>query len=162
MQLYINWNIKITAVLRATKYHGYKLIIDVKHKMYIIPCTWTKFSILLHVWGFLGKVTWALSRNNAVVYCYVSLATQQFKRSAYPQHCCARDNSNGDVSMVTGLLSSNFYWFSQSCLEIAECRRACVFGYRLRLVGRLSSYREIAREAREFIPWTVKTVDRRG
>jgi hypothetical protein len=24
------------------------------------------------------------------------------------------------------------------------------------------SYREIVREAREFIPWTVKTVDRRG
>jgi hypothetical protein len=30
------------------------------------------------------------------------------------------------------------------------------------LVGRLSSYREIARGAREFIPWTVKTFDRRG
>jgi hypothetical protein len=29
-------------------------------------------------------------------------------------------------------------------------------------VGRLSSYREIARGAREFIPWTVKTFDRRG
>jgi hypothetical protein len=26
----------------------------------------------------------------------------------------------------------------------------------------LSSYREIARGAREFIPWTVETVDRRG
>jgi hypothetical protein len=29
-------------------------------------------------------------------------------------------------------------------------------------VGRLSSYREIARGAREFIWWTVKTFDRRG
>jgi hypothetical protein len=29
-------------------------------------------------------------------------------------------------------------------------------------VGRLSSYREIARGAREFIRWTVKTFDRRG
>jgi hypothetical protein len=29
-------------------------------------------------------------------------------------------------------------------------------------VGRLSSYREIERGAREFIPWTVKTFDRRG
>jgi hypothetical protein len=37
-----------------------------------------------------------------------------------------------------------------------------VFGYGLLLVGRLSSYREIAREAREFIPWTVKTVDHQG
>jgi hypothetical protein len=37
-----------------------------------------------------------------------------------------------------------------------------VFGYGLLLVGRLSLYREIAREARELIPWTVNTVDRRG
>jgi hypothetical protein len=29
-------------------------------------------------------------------------------------------------------------------------------------VGRLSSYREIAREACEFIRWTVKIFDRRG
>jgi hypothetical protein len=29
-------------------------------------------------------------------------------------------------------------------------------------VGRLSSYREISRGAREFIRWTVKTFDRRG
>jgi hypothetical protein len=126
------------------------------------PITFLHAMIMLHVWGFLGNVTWALSRNNAVVQCYVSLAKQQFKRRAYPQHCYARDNRHGDVSMFTGLLSSDFYWYSQSCLEIAECRRACVFGYGLLLVGRLSSYREIAREAREFIPWTVKTVDRRG
>jgi hypothetical protein len=32
-----------------------------------------------------------------------------------------------------------------------------VFGYGLLLVGRLSSYREIARKAREFIPWTVNS-----
>jgi hypothetical protein len=38
----------------------------------------------------------------------------------------------------------------------------CVFGYGLILVGRLSSYREKAREARDFIPWTMKTVDCRG
>jgi hypothetical protein len=37
-----------------------------------------------------------------------------------------------------------------------------VFGYGLLLVGRLSLYQEIVREAREFISWTVKTVDRRG
>jgi hypothetical protein len=29
-------------------------------------------------------------------------------------------------------------------------------------IGRLSSYREIARGAREFIRWAVKTFDRRG
>jgi hypothetical protein len=46
--------------------------------------------------------------------------------------------------------------------ESFEYRRACVSGYGLLLVGRLSSYREIVREAREFIPWMVKTVDRRG
>jgi hypothetical protein len=41
-------------------------------------------------------------------------------------------------------------------------RPTCVFGYGVLLVGRLSSYREKAREASEFIPWTVKTFDRRG
>jgi hypothetical protein len=40
--------------------------------------------------------------------------------------------------------------------------QTCVFGYGLLLVGRLSSYQEIARGAREFIPWAVKTFDRRG
>jgi hypothetical protein len=43
-----------------------------------------------------------------------------------------------------------------------EYRRACVSDYGLLLVGRLSSYKENAREAREFIRWTVKTFDRRG
>jgi hypothetical protein len=38
----------------------------------------------------------------------------------------------------------------------------CVFGCGLLLVGRLSSYQEIARGASEFIRWTVKTFDRRG
>jgi hypothetical protein len=65
-----------------------------------------KEGAMLHVWGFLGRVTWALSRGGAVVHCCVSLATQQFKRNAYQQHCCARNNSHGDVSMVTGLLST--------------------------------------------------------
>jgi hypothetical protein len=46
------------------------------------------------------------------------------------------------------------------CWNSLECRR--VFGYGLLLVGRLSSYREIVRGAREFIRWTVKTFDRRG
>jgi hypothetical protein len=46
------------------------------------------------------------------------------------------------------------------CWNLLECRR--IFGYGLLLVGRLSSYREIVRGAREFILWTVKTFDRRG
>jgi hypothetical protein len=84
-------------------------------------------TILLHVWGFLGDVTWALSHNNAVVHCYVSLATQQFLRMGYPQHCYERDNRHGNVSIVTGLLSTDFCWFVVSpCLEIAECRRVCL------------------------------------
>jgi hypothetical protein len=73
----------------------------------------------------------------------ISLAIQQFKRRAYPQHCYARDNRHGDVSVVTGLLSTNFYWFVVSpCLEIAECRRpTCVclrtpFGWKTELVLR--------------------------
>jgi hypothetical protein len=79
---------------------------------------------------------WALSRNNAVVHCCVSLTTQQFKQRTYQQHCYARDNRHGDVSMVTGLLSTDFCWYSQSCLKIAARRRACVFGYGLLFVGR--------------------------
>jgi hypothetical protein len=102
-------------------------------------CWKNSLSILLHVWGFLGNVTWALSRNNAVVYFYVSLATQQFKQRACQQHCCARDNTHGDVPMATGLLSSDFYWFSR-VLEITGCRRACVwlltpFGWKTEFVS---------------------------
>jgi hypothetical protein len=48
------------------------------------------------------------------------------------------------------------------CVGIRSSADVCVFGYGLLLVGRLSSYQEIARGAREFIPWTVKTFDRRG
>jgi hypothetical protein len=48
------------------------------------------------------------------------------------------------------------------CFGIRSSADACVFGYGLVLVGRLSSYQEIAREAREFVPWTVKTFDHRG
>jgi hypothetical protein len=57
----------------------------------------------------------------------ISLATQQFKRRAYPQHCYGHDNRHRDVSMVTRLLCTDFYWFVVSpCLEIAECKRVCV------------------------------------
>jgi hypothetical protein len=51
---------------------------------------------------------------------------------------------------------------SPVCVGIRSSAGVCVFGYGLLLVGRLSSYREIAREARQFIPYTVKTFDRRG
>jgi hypothetical protein len=98
--------------------------------------------ILLHVWGFLGDVTWALPRTNSVVHFYVSLATQQFKRRAYPQHCYVRDNGHGNVFMITGLLSSD------CCLQTSIDRVSRVwksptadvrvFGYGLLLVGRLS------------------------
>jgi hypothetical protein len=61
------------------------------------------------------------------VRSWISLATQQFKRRAYAQHCYVRDNRGGHVSMVTGLLSTDFYWFVVSpCLEIAECRCVCL------------------------------------
>jgi hypothetical protein len=59
--------------------------------------------------------------------------------------------------MVFGILLTSRVWFG-----IRSSADVCVFGYGLLLAGRLSSYREIARGAREFIPWTVKTFDRRG
>jgi hypothetical protein len=89
---------------------------------------------MLHVWDFLGNVTWALSRNNAVVHRYASLATQQFKRRAYPQHCYARDNRHGDVSIVTSLLSTDFYWYSQSLF--GNCLvQMCVCGWKTEFVS---------------------------
>jgi hypothetical protein len=96
---------------------------------------------LLHVWGFLGSVAWALSRGGEVVHCCVSLATQQFKRKAYQQHCCACDSSHGDVSMVTGWLSMDFYWYRKSCLEIARVQTCvCIwlrtpFGWKTKFVS---------------------------
>jgi hypothetical protein len=62
------------------------------------------------------------------VRSWISIATQQFKQRAYQQHCYVRDNGHGNVSMVTGLLSTDIYWFVLSpCLEITECIRACVW-----------------------------------
>jgi hypothetical protein len=86
------------------------------------------------VWGFLGNITWALSHNNAVVHCYVSLATQQFKRRAYLQHCYARDNRHGDVSIVTSLLSMDFYWYSQSLFG-NRLVQMCVWGWKTEFVS---------------------------
>jgi hypothetical protein len=51
---------------------------------------------------------------------------------------------------------------SPVCFGIRSSADVCVFGYGLLLVGRLSSYQEIVREARDFIPWAVETVDHRG
>jgi hypothetical protein len=56
----------------------------------------------------------------------------------------------------------NYTDMTSVVLKSFEYRRACVLGYGLLLVGRLSSHREIVRGAREFIPWAVKTFDRRG
>jgi hypothetical protein len=73
------------------------------------------------------------------------------------QHCCGwaflwlRDGGLRTSMDITSM-----------CCNSLECRRACVSGYGLLLVGRLSSYREIVRGAREFIRWTVKTLDHRG
>jgi hypothetical protein len=89
-----------------------------RHTWRLLGTSSLKEGAMLHVWGFLGNVTWALSRNNAVAHCYISLATQQFKRKAYQQNCCARDNSHEDVSMVTGWLFMDFYWYRQSGFEI--------------------------------------------
>jgi hypothetical protein len=113
-------------------------------------------NILLHVWGFLGDVTWALSRNSSVVHCYVSLATQQFKRRAYQQHCYARNNRHRRFYVLrnsTDIVSR--VWKSPSA-DVLVCLATDSFWLED------SSYPEIAREAREFIRWTVKTVDRRG
>jgi hypothetical protein len=63
--------------------------------------------------------------------------------------------------MVTGCYLRTSTEMTSVFWNSLECRRG-VFGYGLLLVGRLSSYREIVRGAREFIPWTVKTFDRRG
>jgi hypothetical protein len=72
-----------------------------------------------------------------------------------------------DVTMVFELLRIQecVLGFARvkSGLEIVRVQMClCVGLYGLLLVGRLSSYREIARGAHEFIPWTVKTFDRRG
>jgi hypothetical protein len=49
-------------------------------------------------------------------------------------------------------------WFeNRSSTDVLVCRAMDSF-----LVGRLSSYQETVRGAREFIRWTVKTFDRRG
>jgi hypothetical protein len=120
--------------------------------------------ILLHVWGFLAEVTWALSRNNAVVHCYLSLATQQYwalLASLSSNNVISSIVTHTTIDTETLLWYSEFYWHHQYVWKSLKSRRACVFGYGLLLVGRLSLYREIARGAHEFIPWTVETVDRR-
>jgi hypothetical protein len=112
----------------------------------------------------------ALSRNNGIVqHCCVSKETQQYwaalaslaNNNVNKQHCYARNNRQA------------FLWLRDGCLRTStditsvvwnslEYRRDCVSGYGLLLVGRRSSYREIVREARGFIPWTVKIFYRRG
>jgi hypothetical protein len=126
--------------------------------------------ILSHVIFPWRRDVGALSRNNGIVqHCCASLATQQFwkalaslaDKNVNKQHCYARNNRQAFLWLWDGCLRpltdiGSVFW------ESLEYRRACVSGYGLPLVGRLSSYWEIARGARELIPWTVKTFDRRG
>jgi hypothetical protein len=65
------------------------------------------------------------------------------------------------VTMVTGWMSVNFYGYNSRVWRSVGCRRVYLAMDSFE-VGRLSSYWETARGAREFIPWTVKTFDRRG
>jgi hypothetical protein len=64
---------------------------------------------------------WALSRNNAAVHCYVFLATQQFRRRAYQQHCYARNNRPRDVSMVFGILLILSVVFENRLVQTCVC-----------------------------------------
>jgi hypothetical protein len=113
---------------------------------------------LLHVTFPWQLDVGALSRNNGIVqHCCVSLATQQLKRRAYQQAAWLRTQQYTHVTMVFGILLT-----SPVCFGIRSRADVRVFGYGVFLVGRLSSYRETVRGAREFIPWTVKTFDRRG
>jgi hypothetical protein len=63
--------------------------------------------------------------------------------------------------VVTGLMSVDFYGYRQSGLEIGWVQ-TCVFGCGLLLVGRQFVSGNCVREARELIPWTMKTFDHRG
>jgi hypothetical protein len=110
------------------------------------------FIILLHVRFPWQRDVGVLSRNNGIVqHCCVSLATQQLKRRAYQQAAWLRTQKYTHVSMVFGILLT-----SPVCFEIRSSADVCVY------LATDSFWLEIAREAREFIPWTVKTFDRRG
>jgi hypothetical protein len=135
--------------------------------------------ILLHVWGSLGSATLALYNNALAQHCCVSLVTQQCWTVLDSL------SSNNVISSIVTLATirhmflwySEFYWHPV-CVGI--CSSEDVFWNRVSrvcvgihssadvylatdslLVGRLSSYREIVRGAREFIWWTVKTFDHR-
>jgi hypothetical protein len=58
---------------------------------------------------------------------------------------------------VLGSTRVKTWYKGRSRTDVLVCRAMDSFE-----VGRLSSYREIAREARELIPWTVKIFDYRG
>jgi hypothetical protein len=58
-------------------------------------------------------------------------------------------------------MSVNFYGYNSRVWRSVGCGRVYLAADSFE-VGRLSSYRKLARGAREFIPWTVKTFDHRG
>jgi hypothetical protein len=81
--------------------------------------------IVLHVWGFLGNVTWALSRNNAwyIVRCNATIQTEGL--------LAALLRTWQDTEMFLWsryrCLQTSIDFVVSSCLEIAECRRVCVW-----------------------------------
>jgi hypothetical protein len=112
----------------------------------------------------------ALSCNNGIVqHCWVSLDMQQYwtalaslaDNNVNKQHCYAR-NKRQVFPRSQDCCIRNSTDMNSVCVGIRSSADMCVFGYALLLVGRLSLYREIAREAREFIPWMVNTFDLRG
>jgi hypothetical protein len=117
----------------------------------------------------MGSVTLALLKQCTSTTLLRSLDTQQYwtalaslsDNNVNKQHCYASNNRQAFPRSQDCCLRTSTDIFSV-CFRMRSSADVCVFGYGLLLVGRLSSYREIARGAREFIPWTMKTVDRRG
>jgi hypothetical protein len=106
--------------------------------------------IKVHVWGSLGSALLQQCTNTTLLR-FLSYATMLndlrfiVAQQCNQQHCYARNNDTSFYGIRTSTDIKSVCWNS------LECRR--VFGYGLLLVGRLSSYREIARHT-----W-VYTVD---
>jgi hypothetical protein len=77
------------------------------------------------------------------------------------QQCCARNNGRALLWIWRGDIKGTWNEFVSRVWRQVGCGRVYLAAASFE-VGRLSSYREIARGAREFIRWTVKTFDRRS
>jgi hypothetical protein len=130
--------------------------------------------VLLHVRGSLGSITLALlqqwdSTTLLRFLRYAILGGLSFivVQQCNQQHCYTSNNTHREL-----LWYSEFYWHPSVCWNPLEWRRGsrvvrvqtclCVglwipFGWKTEFVSG-----NWVREAREFIPWMVKTVDRRG